>query len=72
MPGSVVPYERFVEIRQRRTRVVAELALPPGSMRDEDPRDAPPVTIDCEAVIDTDCGTRTQTVVAMRRKNPSA
>jgi hypothetical protein len=29
MPETVVPYERFVEIRQRRQRLVAELTKPP-------------------------------------------
>jgi hypothetical protein len=72
MPGSVVRYERFLEIRQRRKRVVAELARQPGSMRNEDSRDAAPLTIDCEPVIDKHCGTRTQTTVALRRKNPLA
>ena len=72
MSGSVVPYERFVAIRQRRERVVAELARQSGSTRGEESCDAAPVTIDCEPVIDEHCETGTQTAVAMHRKTPSA
>lgn len=57
MPGTVVPYERFLEIRQRRTRVVTELARRPGSFANEVSRDGEPLTIDCEALIDKHCGT---------------
>ncbi|MGE5243521.1 MAG: hypothetical protein ACM3SQ_04775 [Betaproteobacteria bacterium] len=70
MPGTVVSYERFLEIRQRRERVVAELARQPGPFVNRDSRDGELTTIDCKPVIDTHCGTRTQPAVVAREKNP--
>ncbi len=61
MPGEVVRYERFVEVRLRRARVVAELTRQPESMPDEAARETAPATIDCKAVIDHDCGTGRRT-----------
>lgn len=72
MPGTVVPYERFVEIRQRGKGMAGELAARHGAMPNGDSRDGEPPTIHCEALIDKHCGTRTQTAVALRRKNPLA
>jgi hypothetical protein len=73
MPGTVVPYERFVEIRQRGKRMAGELAAQHEAMLNGDSRDGcEPPTIHCEALIDKHCGTRTQTAVALRRKNPLA
>lgn len=70
MPGTVVPYERFLEIRQRRERVVAEPAPRPGSRPNGDSHDGEPPTIDCADLIDKRCGTPTQAAVASRQVRP--
>jgi hypothetical protein len=31
MPGSLVEYPRFVEVQQRRARIIAELVRPPAT-----------------------------------------
>jgi hypothetical protein len=46
----VVPYKRFVEVRQRRRQVAAELALRSGSLPNGDSHHGEPPPIDCEAV----------------------
>lgn len=72
MPETVVPYLRFLEIRQRRQRVAAELARRPGSSCNGESSDGEPLTIDCEALGDEHCGTRTQAAVVLGQKSPSA
>ena len=47
---TVVPYKRFVEVRQRRRQVAAELALRSGSLQNGDSHHGEPPPIDCEAV----------------------
>jgi hypothetical protein len=39
LPETVVPYERFIEVRERRGRVAAELARPPRSSPPGDSHD---------------------------------
>jgi len=58
MSDTVVPHARFVEIRQRRRRVVEELAQPTVATPNGDSLDAQPVTIDDAAVSDEHSGTR--------------
>ena len=72
MSETIVPYERFLEIRQRRNRVVVELVPPPGSVPDGDPHDGELPAIECEAVIDPDGGVRTQAAVVSRQTRPSS
>lgn len=48
MPGTIVPYARFVEIRERRSRVAVELTEPPMPAEGDLP-DRHPVVIDGEA-----------------------
>ena len=69
MSETIVPYERFLEIRRRRNRVSAELGPPPGSVPNGRPHDGEPPIIECEAVIDPDGGTRAQAVA--RQTSPS-
>ena len=69
MPGTVVPYKRFVAIRQRGKRTAGEPAAQHGAMPNGDSRDGERPTIHREALIDKHCGTRAQTSVALRRKN---
>jgi hypothetical protein len=57
MPGIIVPYARFVEIRQRRQRVAAELARGVATPNG-DSLDAQSVTVDAESRSDEQCGTR--------------
>ena len=52
MSETVVPYKRFVEVRQRRQQVAAELAPRSGSLPNGDSRHGEPPTIDSEAVAD--------------------
>ena len=58
MPDTVVPYARFLEIRQRRRRVVAELTQQVVAAPNGDSLDRQPVTIDSEALRVEHCGTR--------------
>jgi hypothetical protein len=58
MPGFIVPYSRFLEIRQRRQRVAAELTRQAVSTANGDSSAGHLVTIDCEARSDGDGGTR--------------
>jgi hypothetical protein len=59
MSDTIVPYARFLEIRQRRRRVVEELARRDIATPNGDSPDAQPVTIDDAALGDQHCGTRT-------------
>lgn len=72
MSETIVPYERFLEIRRRRNQVVLDLGPGPGSLSTGDSHDGEPPTIDCEAVIDIHGGTRTQTAVVSCQTGPSA
>jgi hypothetical protein len=72
MPGTVVPYERFVETRQRAKRMAGARATPHEAMPNEESHDGEPPTIPGDALIDKHCGTRTQVAVAFRPKNPLA
>ena len=58
MPDTIVPYARFLEIRQRRQRVAAEMTRQAIATPNGDSRDGQPAIIDCEAVSDEHCGTR--------------
>jgi hypothetical protein len=58
MSNTIVPYARFLEIRQRR-RFVEELARRAVAAPTGDATDAQPVTIDDAALGDDHCGTRT-------------
>jgi hypothetical protein len=71
MSETIVPYERFLEIRRRRNRMAVGLG-PPGSVPDGDPHDNEPPIIECEAVIDSDGGTRAQAAVVSRPTRPSS
>jgi hypothetical protein len=55
--STVVSYERFLEVRQRRQRVVAEFIHPSlgNLVRADRPR---PLIIDAEPSRDKQCGTR--------------
>jgi hypothetical protein len=55
--ATVVPYARFLEVRQRRHRVVAELRHPSlgNRLRTDRPR---PLIVDAEPSRDKQCGTR--------------
>jgi hypothetical protein len=50
-PGTIVPYERFLEARQRRRNVVAAPTPHPGTLPEGDPGDGEPVAIESEAPI---------------------
>ena len=63
MSNTIVPYARFLEIRQRR-RFVEELARRAVAAPTGDSTDAQPVTIDDAALGDEDCGTRTTPVTS--------
>ena len=58
MPGFIIPYVRFLEIRQRRQRVAAELTRPAVATANGDPLNGLLVTIDCEALSDEHGATR--------------
>ena len=58
MPGTVVSYERFLDVRQRRTRVAAALTLPLQPTTLEHVLDDRAVSIDGEAPSVEQCGTR--------------
>jgi hypothetical protein len=64
MSETVVPYGRFVEVRQRRQRVAADLALRPRPLPN-DSHDRELATIDGEAVAEKPLATPTQTAVAL-------
>jgi hypothetical protein len=53
MPETIIiPYSRFLEIRQRRRRMLAELTQQVTATPGGVPLRSQPVTIDCEAVGD--------------------
>src|SRR5437660_3496982 len=56
MTDIIVPYARFVEIRQRRQRVAAELARRDVATPNGDSLDALSVTVDDEPRSDEHCG----------------
>jgi len=58
MPGAIVPYARFLEVRQRRQGAVTELARQPVTTPNEHSRDGHAVTLECAAVASQSCGTR--------------
>jgi len=58
VPGSNIPYSRFLEIRRRRQRVAAELTRPAVATANGDSLNGLLVTIDCEALSDEHGGTR--------------
>jgi hypothetical protein len=59
MRNTVVPYTRFLEIRQRRQRVFAnQPTLQPVGTPNDGPRRRETMTIKCEARSDEQCGTR--------------
>ena len=58
MPENVVPYEIFVEIRQRRKRMEAELMIRPVTTPTDDGLAGHGVTNEDEAMGDRGCGTR--------------
>ena len=58
MPGTVVPYERFLEIRQRRNRVATKLTAQPVQAMIEEVLDHHAVLVDCTAPNNEQCGTR--------------
>jgi hypothetical protein len=70
MAETVIPYERFLEIRQRRQRVVAEPTAGLASLPNGD--DGDPVTIDCEVLTDKLGEKLTETAAVRRRENPVA
>jgi hypothetical protein len=70
MSETVVTYERFEEVRQRRRRVAAELALRPGSVPSRESQDGELPTIDCAPVVHKPSETRRQTAVVLRPMRP--
>jgi hypothetical protein len=58
MPGIVVPYERFVEIRQLRRRVTAKLAEQSAHMVSDAVVDDRAGAVDLKPLNDEQCGTQ--------------
>jgi hypothetical protein len=54
---TVVPYSRFLELRERLERVRAALTRQPAAPPLGDSLRAQPIVIDCEAIRDKRCGT---------------
>lgn len=71
VPDSVVPYERFLEVRQRRQGVLIVTTPSPGPPRSEDPVEGESVTMDCEILTDRRGEAPTKTAAIVRPKNPS-
>jgi len=58
MPGFIITYSRFLEIRQRRQRVATELTRRAVATANGDSPGGHPVTIDCEVFSDEHGGAR--------------
>jgi hypothetical protein len=58
MRGTVVSYERFLEIRQRRNRVTTKPTVQPVQTMIEEVLDHHAVLVDCTAPNNEECGTR--------------
>ena len=74
MAGTIVLYTRFLEVRQRRQRVVTELARQPVATPNGHSHDGQAVTLDRAAVAaNQSCGTRSTpaTSSAEDRGDPS-
>jgi len=64
MPGPIVPYARFLEVRQRRQGAVTEPARQPVATPHGHSRDGDAVTLDCAAVASQSCGTRSDPAIS--------
>jgi len=56
MAARIVSYARFLEIRERRQRVVAELTTPSSPMIDPDPLHPEPMVVYCAVGGDNQAG----------------